>query len=83
MKVLLYSGNEEVQDGIIQSVKGTREEKLFISFKKRLQLASIQFKEIRDLRLQLDKKQKSKKKLVSYKINPIIVVFHLCIYFTG
>ncbi len=45
MKVLLFSGNETVQDGIVQSVKETREEKLFISLKKKLQLASIQFKE--------------------------------------
>ena len=45
MKALLFFGNETVQDGVVQSIQDTREEKLFISLKRKLEIASIQFKE--------------------------------------
>lgn len=45
MKVLLYSGNEVVQEGVAKSVQETREEILFLTLKERLEIASLNYKE--------------------------------------
>ncbi|XP_019849736.1 PREDICTED: inositol 1,4,5-trisphosphate receptor type 1-like isoform X1 [Amphimedon queenslandica] len=54
MKTMLFSGNENVQEGLAQSVKDTREETLFINLKEKLENASVKYKETRDLQLILD-----------------------------
>ena len=46
MKALLFSGNMEVQKGIAEDVKSTKEETMFISLKKRLDIASIHYTEM-------------------------------------
>ena len=46
MKALLFSGNKEVQKGLIKAVKRSHEEKLFLNLKKRLEVASLNFKEM-------------------------------------
>ncbi|XP_019849951.1 PREDICTED: inositol 1,4,5-trisphosphate receptor-like [Amphimedon queenslandica] len=58
MKALLFSGNKEVQEGLIKAVKQSHEEKLFLNFKKRLEAASLNFKEIAELKAQLKKRKK-------------------------
>ena len=45
MKALLFSGNEEVQEGLAINVQETREETLFLILKKRLETASLNYKE--------------------------------------
>lgn len=45
MKTMLFSGNENVQEGLAQSVKDTREETLFINLKEKLENASVKYKE--------------------------------------
>ena len=46
MKALLFSGNKLVQEGIANGVTSTREETLFISLKKRLDIARINYTEM-------------------------------------
>ena len=45
MKALLFSGNEEVQEGLANSLKETREEILFLHLKQRIEIASHNYKE--------------------------------------
>ena len=45
MKALLFSGNEKVQEGLAINVQETREETLFLILKKRLETASLNYKE--------------------------------------
>ena len=45
MKTMLFSGNENVQEGLVKSVKDTREETLFINLKEKLEDASVKYKE--------------------------------------
>ena len=45
MKALLFSGNEETQEGLALDLKETREETLFFNFKERLEIASLNYKE--------------------------------------
>jgi inositol 1,4,5-triphosphate receptor type 1 len=45
MKVLLFSGNEDVQEGLINCVQETREETLFLRLKSRLEQTGITYKE--------------------------------------
>uniref|UniRef100_A0A1X7SHA4 Uncharacterized protein n=1 Tax=Amphimedon queenslandica TaxID=400682 RepID=A0A1X7SHA4_AMPQE len=58
MKALLFSGNKEVQERLIKAAEQSREEKLFLNFKKRLEAASVNFKEIVELKAQLKKRKK-------------------------
>ena len=46
MKALLFSGNKEVQDGLAKNVTSIKEETLFISLKKRLDIARINYTEM-------------------------------------
>ena len=46
MKALLFSGNIEVQDGLANDITSTKEETLFISLKKRLDIARINYTEM-------------------------------------
>lgn len=48
MKALLFSGNEEVQEGLCSSLRNTREEKLFLNLKQRIETASLNFTEMYD-----------------------------------
>ena len=45
MKVLLFSGNKQVQGGLSGSVQETREEALFLNLKRRIEIASLNYKE--------------------------------------
>ena len=45
MKALLYSGNKNVQEGIIIAMRGSREEKLFANLKTRLEISGLNYKE--------------------------------------
>lgn len=45
MKALLFSGNEEVQEGVALSVQETREEILFLMLRQRLETASLNYRE--------------------------------------
>ena len=45
MKALLFSGNKEVQKGLAADMKESREEKLFLNLKKRLEIASLNYRE--------------------------------------
>ena len=46
MKALLFSGNEKVQGELSLNVKETREETLFITLKRRLEIAGLNYKEM-------------------------------------
>ena len=46
MKALLFSGNKKVQEGLTLNVKETREETLFITLKRRLEIAGLNYKEM-------------------------------------
>ena len=46
MKALLFSWNIEVQDGLANHITSTKEETLFISLKKRLDIARINYTEM-------------------------------------
>lgn len=45
MKALLFSGNEVVQEGLTIDMRETREEKLFLNLKQRLEIAGLNYKE--------------------------------------
>ena len=45
MKALLFSGNKEVQEGLAVDMRESREEKLFLNLKKRLEIASLNYRE--------------------------------------
>lgn len=45
MKALLFSGNEECQDGVARSVQETREEIIFLVLKQRLEIGSLNYRE--------------------------------------
>lgn len=45
MKALLFSGNQEVQGGLSGSLQDTREETLFLNLKRRIEIASLNYKE--------------------------------------
>ncbi|XP_019861438.1 PREDICTED: uncharacterized protein LOC100634093 isoform X2 [Amphimedon queenslandica] len=62
MKALLFSGNEEVQEGLAADMKDSREEKLFSNLKERLEIASLNYRETVDLEAQLRRRQQFKKK---------------------
>ena len=46
MKALLFSGNENVQEGLASSVQETREETLFVNLKERLENAGTNYTEM-------------------------------------
>jgi IS1 family transposase len=59
MKVLLFSGNEDVQEGLINCVQETREETLFLRLKSRLEQTGITYKETIDIKSQLLERKKA------------------------
>ncbi|XP_019851941.1 PREDICTED: inositol 1,4,5-trisphosphate receptor type 3-like [Amphimedon queenslandica] len=62
MKALLFSGNEECQDGIARSVQETREEIIFLVLKQRLEIGSLNYRETNALKAQLDERKELKRK---------------------
>lgn len=46
MKTLLFSGNESVQEGLTIEMRESREEKLFLNLKRRLEIAGLNYKEM-------------------------------------
>ena len=45
MKALLFSGNKEAQEGLAIDMRESREEKLFLNLKQRLEIANLNYRE--------------------------------------